>query len=296
MGLGYVGLGDNPNEVIVRFASTLPDDKYQIRIQATGPNAIVGNPGDTLSPDTGKDYKAFGFELDLRAQVQAVVPQPVIRSQVFTVCISSSLVNGDTLTVKNGPYTAILEFNTAPGNVLPGHVYVNRLGGDTAVATAIAAAINGLGQPASVAASASSAGQIVTITGSVFEPTVTTGNPVLNVIGATAITDGDKLTLSLAGTTLNFEFNDTDVNTTSTLGYTKIDFASSTATTTSINNAIVTAINNVLNNPTLAIQAAAVGTSIVFTGTTGTPVVSVNAASDRAFTQDSPHRRSPNQS
>lgn len=278
--LGYVGIGDNPNEVIVRFASTLPDDQYQIRIQATGPGALQSTTGDTFN--SGVD-DTFNINLDLGAQVEAVVPQPVIRSQVFTVANSANLVSGDTLTVTNGPYTTILEFNTAAGNVLPGHVFVDRTGGDAAVATAIANAVNGLGLPAEVALTASASSQTVTITGSAFEPAVTFGNPVLTVVSPTSITDGDQLVLTLGTTTLRFEFNDTDVNNVVTPGYSRIDFARSTVTQGSINTAIEAAIDSVLNNPTQAIQANLAGSSIVFTGTTGTPDVFLKAASSAAF-------------
>ncbi len=59
---GYIGIGDNPNEVIVRFAESLPDDLYRINVSGIGSPATVN------------------FELDLGAQVLAVVPQPVTRS------------------------------------------------------------------------------------------------------------------------------------------------------------------------------------------------------------------------
>jgi hypothetical protein len=54
---GFVGAGELPNEAIVRFAATLPDDIY--RIEAYG--------------------EQLNFELDLGAQVVAVVPQPIQR-------------------------------------------------------------------------------------------------------------------------------------------------------------------------------------------------------------------------
>ena len=54
---GFMGLGDDANTAIVRFAETLPDDVYRI---------------DAFS-------QALHFELDLGAQVVAVVPQPVTR-------------------------------------------------------------------------------------------------------------------------------------------------------------------------------------------------------------------------
>ncbi|GAF72051.1 unnamed protein product, partial [marine sediment metagenome] len=34
---GWIGIGEHPNEVIVRFAETLPDDVYQITIRGSGP-------------------------------------------------------------------------------------------------------------------------------------------------------------------------------------------------------------------------------------------------------------------
>lgn len=282
--IGFIGIGDNPNEVIVRFASTLPDDKYQIRIQATGADALRSTGSNSQPFNDGVD-KAFNFELDLGAQVDAVVPQPVIRSQVFTVANSGVLQNGDTLVVTNGPYTTVLEFNSVAGNVQFGHVFVSRTGGDAAVAQNIANAINGLGSPASVALSASATSQTVTITGSVYEPNVTFGNPVLNVLSATSVTDGDVLSLSLGTDKLNFEFNDTDVNGLVTPGYSPITFSRSTTTQTTMVAAIVAAINNPLVNATQNIHASLIGTSIVLTGTTGTPSLTLRAANGNAFSQ-----------
>ncbi len=54
---GYIGVGESANEAIVRFATTLPDDTY--RIDAYG--------------------ERLSFQLDLGAQVTAVVPQPIQR-------------------------------------------------------------------------------------------------------------------------------------------------------------------------------------------------------------------------
>ena len=55
---GFMGLGDDANTAIVRCAETLPDDVYRI---------------DAFS-------QALHFELDLGAQVVAVVPQPLTKS------------------------------------------------------------------------------------------------------------------------------------------------------------------------------------------------------------------------
>lgn len=71
---GYIGIGENPNEVILRFAESLPDDHYQITILGTGANPLL-NQNDEAFQD-GVD-QVIEFELDLGAKVVAVVPQPV---------------------------------------------------------------------------------------------------------------------------------------------------------------------------------------------------------------------------
>ncbi|MFH1920060.1 MAG: S8 family serine peptidase, partial [Planctomycetota bacterium] len=78
--LGYIGIGDRTNEVIVRFAESLPDDLYQIQIIGRADSDL----GDPLMNDRGLLYSGGEdeireFELDLGAQVVAVVPQPITR-------------------------------------------------------------------------------------------------------------------------------------------------------------------------------------------------------------------------
>lgn len=79
---GYIGIGDNPNEVIVRFAESLPDDNYQITIFGTGADPLLNLNGDAFQDFTddgiqnGAD-QIINFELDLGAKVVAVIPQPV---------------------------------------------------------------------------------------------------------------------------------------------------------------------------------------------------------------------------
>ncbi len=74
---GFIGLGDTSREVVMRFASTLPDDVYRIQIIGAGVGAlrdIAGNPFNNGSNLTRN------FTLDLGAQVVAIVPQPVVRT------------------------------------------------------------------------------------------------------------------------------------------------------------------------------------------------------------------------
>lgn len=84
---GYVGVGDSPNEIIVRFSETLPDDLYQVDVFGEGNNALRNSLGMAVSDttldgiDNGSDVSTQ-FELDLGAQIISVVPQPIVRSSV----------------------------------------------------------------------------------------------------------------------------------------------------------------------------------------------------------------------
>ena len=76
---GFIGLGSEPNEVIVRFAETLSDDLYNITILGNGPNALRNV--DDCEFNDGVDF-SLPFELDLGTQIVAVIPQPIFRSPV----------------------------------------------------------------------------------------------------------------------------------------------------------------------------------------------------------------------
>ncbi|GAG05083.1 unnamed protein product, partial [marine sediment metagenome] len=73
---GWIGIGENDNEVIVRFFEPLPDDLYQITIVGTGTEALANLNG---VPFHSGENEVIVFGLDLGAQVIAVVPQPVGR-------------------------------------------------------------------------------------------------------------------------------------------------------------------------------------------------------------------------
>ncbi len=81
---GFIGLGDQSNHVVVRFSATLPDDHYRLELfgeDQTGITAIRNTLGDPLMPTVaGTDRDQLLFELDLGAQVVAVVPQPITRN------------------------------------------------------------------------------------------------------------------------------------------------------------------------------------------------------------------------
>ncbi len=75
---GFLGIGETTNEVIMRFASALPDDVYQIDINTTLANTS-GYFFDNDRVTAGDQAAQIHFELDLGAQIIAVVPQPVTR-------------------------------------------------------------------------------------------------------------------------------------------------------------------------------------------------------------------------
>ncbi|MGL6227137.1 MAG: GEVED domain-containing protein [Thermoguttaceae bacterium] len=82
--IGSVELGDFSNEVIVRFAENLPNDMYTISLIGGDTNSLSlkNLDGKAFYNPDGPDYdlQNVKFELQLGAQVTAVVPQPVVRN------------------------------------------------------------------------------------------------------------------------------------------------------------------------------------------------------------------------
>ncbi len=81
---GFIGLGEVPHEVVMRFAEPLPDDVYQIEILGTGASALRSQNGAAFGDltdddvDDGSNFR-LTFELDLAPQIISVVPQPIER-------------------------------------------------------------------------------------------------------------------------------------------------------------------------------------------------------------------------
>lgn len=69
---GFIGLGDNPNEIVIRFGEALPDDQY--RIEVTSDLMGTSTAGTTAAVES-----TTTFELNLGAQILSIVPQPVTR-------------------------------------------------------------------------------------------------------------------------------------------------------------------------------------------------------------------------
>jgi len=83
---GYIDVDPlQPNQVIVRFGETLPDDLYRIEVfgvddVVSGLTALRNEQGDAFRPKlVTTDRDTINFELDLGAQIVSVVPQPVTR-------------------------------------------------------------------------------------------------------------------------------------------------------------------------------------------------------------------------
>lgn len=74
---GYVGVGEAPNEVVLRFKENLPDDVYRVTLIGAGAAPITNAANEPFN--NGVD-QTVNFELDLGAQVVSVVPQPVDRT------------------------------------------------------------------------------------------------------------------------------------------------------------------------------------------------------------------------
>lgn len=74
---GFIGIGDETNEVVMRFASALQDEVYRITIFGAGSTPLVNVQGDAFN--NGQNL-SVSFELDLGAKVLSVVPQPVSRN------------------------------------------------------------------------------------------------------------------------------------------------------------------------------------------------------------------------
>ncbi|QDT78587.1 Calx-beta domain protein [Gimesia maris] len=78
----YMGIGETPNEVIVRFGETLPEDVYQITVFGSNANPLMSyeSPNSEAEDFLNGFDTTLNFELDLAPKIAAVVPQPVTRS------------------------------------------------------------------------------------------------------------------------------------------------------------------------------------------------------------------------
>ena len=115
---GSVSLGETAtNEVVVRFAEALPDDRYRIDVfgfDDPGRNIIAlrNLDGEVLVPRGLRPAsERVEFDLRLGAQIEAIVPQPVVRlgDGVLEQRRNEIVVyfNEDPLFVENDPVTGM---------------------------------------------------------------------------------------------------------------------------------------------------------------------------------------------
>ncbi len=113
---GYLSFGDNNKIVVMRFATTLPDDLYRVMVigtdnAAASETAIKNAAGRTLDVRTVDSTPldltrdSVDFKVELGAQVVAVVPQPVDRLATSTVNLVQSLGASFTLEARQGDTT-----------------------------------------------------------------------------------------------------------------------------------------------------------------------------------------------
>ncbi|MCA9020407.1 MAG: DVUA0089 family protein, partial [Planctomycetaceae bacterium] len=212
---GYIGIGDNPNEVIVRFASALPDDHYQITIFGTGADPLLNLNGEAFRDFTddgiqnGED-QTINFELDLGAKVVAVVSQPVLREQVLSVD-ETALQDGDTFTITVGGAVVTFEMDL-DGNGLndTNNRQVIYTAGDSAsdIATTILGVFNGSLLATGGYATISQSGADLTISGDSFTPAISfalvdPANPAFSRADGSLVARDDQILVY---------FNDDDLN------------------------------------------------------------------------------------
>ena len=113
---GHIGVTAAPdeNEVVIRFAESLPDDIYHVEIFGAGSVAPLLNTRNeayvpTLNDGDGDPTKdTIRFELDLGPQVLAVVPQPVSRDATGAIVQARDTIevyfNDDDLFVENDDF------------------------------------------------------------------------------------------------------------------------------------------------------------------------------------------------
>ncbi len=169
---GYIGIGDNPNEVIVRFAESLPDDHYQITIFGTGVTPLLNQNMEAFQD--GVD-QVINFELDLGAKVVAVVSQPVLREQILSVGDVTNLQDGDTFTITVGGASATFEMDLDGSGLNDSNNFqVIYTAADSAsdIATTILGVFNGSLLATDDYATMSRSGADLTISGDSFTPAI----------------------------------------------------------------------------------------------------------------------------
>jgi len=202
----------NQNQVVVRFADTLPDDSYRITITGAGTGGLRTLAQGTTAVERFRAGGTFtlNFRLDLGAQVVGVVPQPVTRPKTITVGNPAQILDGDLLTVQIRGRVLNLEFDRN-SSATPGTTAVPISNASTAaqIASAIATRIAAATSLAGELGGATAAGATATVTGSQFTPKVSYTRAGA-VPTPAALSIGDGLPLSQATDKVVVYFNAND--------------------------------------------------------------------------------------
>lgn len=74
---GYIGVDESARQIVFRLREALTDEVYQVSVRGTGATALSDLDGSVFLDGEG-DFTR-NFRLDLGPQIEAVVPQPVVR-------------------------------------------------------------------------------------------------------------------------------------------------------------------------------------------------------------------------
>ena len=212
---GSITVDDLPNQnsVVVRFADTLPDDAYRIKITGVGAAGLkTVSQGSGIPSEKFRDGGTFelNFRLDLGAQVMSIVPQPVARPKLITFGTDMTQYrDGDLLQVTIRGAKTTFEFDT-DGKVASGSSSVG-LTGKTAtdLATEIGAAITSSGVFGTELGQATVNGARINLRGSQFTPIVAfTRAGAVPAVAPVTIGDGAALVQSVDKVVVYFNAND----------------------------------------------------------------------------------------
>ncbi len=194
--IGWAGQADVPNEVILRFAETLPDDSYRLKFYGTAHTELFGgraiplrNTDSPPKPFNGKlvnsqyvgQDETHPFSINVGALVTAVVPQPVshvaLEDAVLDLSPTTQPTIGNQLTLRYGSREETFTFGPGVGNIPLG-------GTTTATRNNIVTAVNARFSPgADVTARAIKDAQgrdlRVQFTGASYDVQVTENDPAL---------------------------------------------------------------------------------------------------------------------
>ena len=197
---GAAVIGDETNQVVVRFAENLPDDFYQIILVGSGGSPLQNTDGEAFN--NGVD-QTISFELDLSPQAVAVVPQPVLRETLLRINDPNRVTDGDTFTLTAGDQTVTFEFDTNNTGVATGNVRIGMSNAEPAgqIATRVANTIR-LGVVPGTTTPISEAVGGVTATANGSSVAVRTFDPNTDTLLANGSPFTPQLTVNVADTSM----------------------------------------------------------------------------------------------